>query len=73
MEYAFNSDIAKFVIRTEPLGMWDLWVNDMPTITFETPELAARAVYDRHTGFTVWDELDETDAPEGLEGWTQIP
>ena len=73
MEYAFNTDVAKFVIRSEPLGLWDLWVDEMPTITFQTPELAARAVYEQRTGYVIWDQLEEHNAPEGLQGWTQIP
>lgn len=73
MEYALDTDIAKFVIRTEPLGLWDLWVNEMPTLTFATPEDAARAVYEQNTGYIVWDQLDETPAPETLAGWVQRP
>lgn len=73
MEYALDTEVAKFVIRTEPLGMWDLWVNDMPTITFATPEEAARAVYEQDTGFIGWDELDEHNAPETLAGWVERP
>lgn len=73
MEYAFDTEVAKFVIRTEPLGMWDLWVNDMPTITFATPDEAARAVYEQDTGFFDWDQLEEHNAPETLAGWVERP
>lgn len=73
MEYALDTEIAKFVIRTEPLGMWDLWVNDLPTLTFATPEDAARAVYAQDTGYIVWDELEKHTAPETLAGWEQRP
>ena len=73
MEYVLDTDIAKFVIRTEPLGMWDLWVNEMPTLTFATPEDAARAVYEHNTGYIVWDQMEERHAPETLEGWEQHP
>lgn len=72
MEYIFNTDTANFAIRTEPLGMWDLWVNEMPTITFETPELAARAVFEQQTGFFGWDDLAKHNAPESLQGWTEV-
>jgi hypothetical protein len=44
MEYTLDTETAKFEIRQEPLGMWDLWVDGMPTITFEIPEDAARSV-----------------------------
>ena len=71
MEYALTTDIAKFVIRSEPLGMWDLWVNEMPTLTFATPEDAAIAVFEQRTGFIGWDNLEKHDAPPGLEGWEQ--
>lgn len=71
MEYFYTTDIAKFVIRTEPLGMWDLWVNEMPTLTFATPELAARAVFEQQTGFIGWDDLSEHQAPASLQGWTE--
>ena len=73
MEYVLDTEIAKFVIRTEPLGMWDLWVNEMPTLTFATPEDAARAVFEQKTGFIGWDQLEQHDAPESIEGWVEKP
>ena len=73
MEYLLDTEIAKFVIRTEPLGLWDLWVNEMPTLTFATPEDAARAVYEQNTGYIIWDQLEEHGAPESLADWKQLP
>ena len=71
MEYLLNTEIAKFAIRTEPLGLWDLWVDEMPTLTFATPEDAARAVYEQNTGYIVWDQLEQHSAPATLAGWEQ--
>lgn len=70
MEYVLVTNIAKFEIRQEPLGLWDLWVNGMPTLSFETPEDAARSVYDQRSGYTVWDQLEQHDAPDNIDGWT---
>ncbi|MDW3095439.1 MAG: hypothetical protein R8G33_07200 [Gammaproteobacteria bacterium] len=69
MEYKLDTDVAKFEIHQEPHGLWDLWVDGMPTLTFESPEEAARSVYNKHTGYVIWDQLDEHDAPEDINGW----
>lgn len=71
LEYRLDTDVAKFVIRSEPLGLWDLWVNEMPTLTFETPEEAAKAVFIQNSGYVVWDQLTQHSAPAGLDGWTE--
>ena len=71
MEFALDTEVAKFVIRSEPLGMWDLWVNELPTRTFATPEEAACAVFEQNTGFIGWDQLEQHDAPDTIEGWMQ--
>jgi len=39
-------------------------------LAFESAEAAARSVYDQHTGYVVWDQLDNHDAPAELDGWT---
>lgn len=52
MKYKLETDISKFKIQIEPLGLWDLWVNGMSTLTFSTPEDAAIAVYEQNSGFT---------------------
>ena len=70
MEYLLDTKLAKFEIRQEPLGMWDLWVDGMPTITFDTPEDAAKSVRDGRSGYVSWDQLEENDAPDDLSGWT---
>ena len=69
MEYFLDTELAKFEIRQEPLGMWDLWVNGMPTITFDTPEDAAKSVHDGRSGFVSWDQQETNDAPEDISGW----
>ena len=71
MEYTLDTDVAKFEIHQEPLGLWDLWVDGMPTLTFESPEEAARSVYNKRTGYVVWDQLDEHSAPDSIDGWTK--
>ncbi len=71
MEYTLDTDVAKFEIHQEPQGLWDLWVDGMPTLTFESPEDAARSVYNKRTGYVVWDQLDEHSAPEDINGWTK--
>lgn len=72
MEYRLRTDVSEFVIRQEPLGLWDLWVDGMPTLTFPTPEDAAKAVYEQDSGYIVWDQLEEHSAPQDLSGWEQI-
>ena len=44
IKYLLKTDIATFEIKKEPLGLWDLWVNSMPILTFASPEDAADAV-----------------------------
>ena len=46
-KYTLKTDLAIFEIKREPLGLWDLWVNSMPTLTFESPEDAANAVNEK--------------------------
>ena len=41
------------------MGLWDLWVNSMPTLTFELPEGAANAVNEKRTGYAVWDNQEK--------------
>lgn len=72
MKYKLVTKISKFEIQKEPLGLWDLWVDGMPTLTFPTPEEAAKAVYEQRSGFTTWDILEEHSAPESLDGWEKI-
>ena len=72
MEYFLETEVAKFEIRQEPLGMWDLWVNGMPTITFESAEAAAQSVYDGRSGYVEWDQLEQNPAPSDISGWTKV-
>ena len=71
LEYHLETDVAKFAIRSEPLGLWDLWVDEMPTLTFATLEDAARAVFLQNTGYVVWDQLTQHSAPAELVGWAE--
>ena len=72
MKYKLETKLSTFEIIHEPLGLWDLWVDNMPTLTFETPEEAAIAVFEQQTGFTTWDMLEKHDAPNDLAGWQVI-
>ena len=68
MIYRYATDVAVFELRQEPLGMWDLWVDATPTLTFASPQEAAQAVADKASGYAVWDNC-ELDAPADLSGW----
>ena len=72
MKYKLETNASVFEIQKEPLGLWDLWVNNLPTLTFQTPEEAAVAVYEQQSGYTNWDLLEEHAAPEDLSGWEII-
>ncbi len=71
MIYRLQTAIAVFELRQEPLGLWDLWVDAAPTLTFQTPEEAAQAVADKQSGYSVWDN-DEAEAPADLSAWEPI-
>lgn len=72
MQYRLETDVSIFEIHKEPLGLFDLWVDNMPTLTFATPEEAAQAVYEQKTGYTIWDLLEKHSAPKDLSGWQAI-
>ncbi|MCY4642736.1 MAG: hypothetical protein OXC41_08610 [Gammaproteobacteria bacterium] len=72
MKYKLETDVSEFIIRQEPLGLWDLWVDSMPTRTFLTPEDAAKAVHEQDSGYIIWDQLKEHDAPPDLSGWEKL-
>ncbi len=72
MKYKLETEVSTFEIQKEPLGLWDLWVDNMPTLTFQTPEEAAIAVYNQQSGYTIWDLLGEHNAPKDLNGWQYI-
>ena len=59
IKYRLKTDIAVFEIKKEPLGLWDLWINSMPTLTFQSPEDAAYAVVNKKTGYSVWDNQEK--------------
>lgn len=71
MIYRLRTAVAVFELRQEPLGMWDLWVDHAQTLTFPSPEEAARAVADKQSGYSVWDNDDE-EAPADLACWEQV-
>jgi hypothetical protein len=73
MKYVLKLIDASFEIKREPQGLWDLWVNGMPTLTFATPQDAARAVHQHQTGWSIWDSSESLSAPDGLAGWSEVP
>lgn len=72
MKYKLETDNSTFEIQQEPLGLWDLWVDNLPTLTFATPEEAAIAVYEQQTGYINWDQLEKHTAPKDISGWQTI-
>ena len=72
-KYKLKTDIAIFEIKKEPLGLWDLWVNSMPTLTFESPEDAVNAVINKNTGYSVWDKQENLNYDQlRIENWIKI-
>jgi hypothetical protein len=73
IKYLLKTEIATFEIKREPLGLWDLWVNSMPTLTFVLPEAAADAVVNKKTGYSVWDSQDKLISDKmKLEKWNKV-
>ena len=73
MQYKIKTEIATFEIKMEPLGLWDLWVNSMPTLTFASPEDAVNAVIRKKTGYSLWDnQAEEINDDLRLEYWEEI-
>ena len=73
IKYLLKTEIATFEIKKEPLGLWDLWVNSMPTLTFVSPEAAADAVVNKKTGYSVWDSQDKLISDKmKLEKWNKV-
>ena len=73
IKYKLKTDIAVFEIKKEPLGLWDLWINSMPTLTFQSPEDAAYAVVNKKTGYSVWDNQEKVISEDlNLKKWTQL-
>ena len=74
IRYRIKTEIAVFEIKKEPLGLWDLWINSMPTLTFASPEDAANAVINKKTGYSLWDNQTEKFGSEfSIENWSKIP
>ncbi len=71
MIYRLKTSLATFELRREPLGMWDIWINETPTLTFPSPQEAAEAVRMKQSGYAVWDNAEEA-APDDLSGWEQV-
>ena len=73
IKYKLKTDIAIFEIKKEPLGLWDLWINSMPTLTFQSPEDAAYAVVNKKTGYSVWDNQEKVISGDlSLKNWALL-
>ena len=73
IKYKIKTDIAIFEIKTEPLGLWDLWINSMPTLTFPSPQEAANAVINKKTGYAIWDnQQKKINDNFKIENWEKI-
>jgi len=72
MKYKLETDVSTFMIQIEPMGLWDLWVDGMLTLTFVILEEAAIVVYEQNSGYTIWDQLGQHSAPKDLSGWERI-
>ena len=72
-KYILNTQIAKFEIQSEPHGEWDIWINKMPTLTFESPEAAALAVFEKRSGYFLWDSQQGSPRiSRDLSDWDEI-
>ena len=73
IKYKLKTDIAVFEIKKEPLGLWDLWINSMPTLTFQSPEDAVCAVVNKKTGYSVWDNQEKVICEDlNLKNWAKL-
>ena len=73
IKYLLKTDIANFEIKIEPLGLWDLWINSMPTLTFASPRDAANAVIEKKTGYSVWDSQEKKFGNEfSIDNWEKV-
>ena len=73
IKYFLKTDIANFEIKIEPLGLWDLWINSMPTLTFASPKDAANAVIKKKTGYSVWDSQEKEFGNEfSIDNWEKL-
>ena len=71
MLYRLHTDIATFELKREPLGLWDLWVNGMPTLTYATPQEGAEAVARHESGYSAWDN-SEINVSADLGDWEKV-
>jgi hypothetical protein len=74
MRYLFKSKIGTFSIEPDETH-WDLvqlCMGGMWLGTYETPELAAKNVYNRNTGWPEWDKGTDEEAPRDLSGWEAL-
>jgi hypothetical protein len=73
IKYKIKTDLAVFEIKKEPLGLWDLWVNSMPTLTFNSPQDAVDAVINKKTGYSLWDSQEISIGSDlNIDNWEEL-
>jgi len=73
IKYKIKTDLAVFEIKKEPLGLWDLWVNSMPTLTFTSPQDAVDAVINKKTGYSLWDSQEISIGSDlNIDNWEEL-
>ncbi|MGA9767858.1 MAG: hypothetical protein WBV94_02385 [Blastocatellia bacterium] len=75
MWYHYEVDFFTFVICSHPdeEGHWLLVINDHNLGTYKSPDDAAAAAHNQHTGFNAWDFKVNVSVPIHLEDWKQGP
>ena len=73
IKYKIKTDLAVFEIKKEPLGLWDLWVNSMPTLTFNSPQDAVDAVINKKTGYSLCDSQEISIGSDlNIDNWEEL-
>lgn len=70
MRFICNGSFCPAVANSSRL--WANYLLVMPTLTFQTPDQAAKAVYVQNSVYTLWDQLEKHIAPAGLSGWEKV-
>lgn len=74
MAYIFRSPAGTFLIGPdeEDVSLCKLCIGGLWLASFETEEAAAKAVYERCTGWPEWDREQTPPGPADLSGWEEI-
>jgi len=74
MSYLFRCPAGTFFILPDEadLSLFQLCIGGLWLRSFETEEEAARAVFERRTGWPDWDRREDAAAPADLSGWEEM-